>query len=177
MLRLRINCSTMVNTNRPFKIKHFNMLCTNTYIYIYLHELAENVRNLNSYIKDTTDFLRKLSEIQQPLPKGAIMFCFDVKALYPSVPRKEARTACEKALQGRTNKSLTTECVLDMLDLALENNNFSFNDKHYIQREGTAIGSHLGMNYACTFLGDWEKELLQKSEHLPAQYWRYVDDT
>ena len=40
------------------------MLCTNIYIYIYLHELAENVRNLNSYIKDTTDFLRKLSEIQ-----------------------------------------------------------------------------------------------------------------
>ena len=64
-----------------------------------------------------------------------------------------------------------------MLDLVLENNNFSFNDNHYIQREGTAIGSHLGMNYACTFLGDWEKELLQKSEHLPAQYWRYVDDT
>jgi hypothetical protein len=25
-------------------------------------------------------------------------------------------------------------------------------------------------------LGDWEKELLQKSEYLPAQYWRYVDD-
>jgi hypothetical protein len=28
----------------------------------------------------------------------------------------------------------------------------------------------------CTFLGDWKKELLQKSEYLPAQYWRYVDD-
>jgi hypothetical protein len=52
-----------------------------------------------------------------------------------------------------------------MLDLVLENNNFSSNDKHYIQTEGTAIGLHLGMNYACTctFLGDWEKELLQKS--------------
>jgi hypothetical protein len=121
------------------------MLCTNIYIYIYLHELAENVRNLNSYIKDTTDFLRKLSEIQQPLPKGAIMFCIDVKALYPSVPRKEARTACQKALQGRTNKSLTTECVLDMLDLVLENNNFSFNDKHYIQRDRIAPRNELCM--------------------------------
>jgi hypothetical protein len=102
-----------------------------------------------------------LSKIQQPLPKGEIMFCSDVKALYPSVPHKEARTACQTALQGRTNKSLTTECVLDMLDLVLENNNFSSNDKHYIQREGTAIGLHFGMNYACTctLLGDWEKEL------------------
>jgi hypothetical protein len=60
----------------------------------YIYVVAENVRNLNSYMKDTTDILRKLSGIQQPLPKGAIMFCFDVKALYPSVLRKEARTAC-----------------------------------------------------------------------------------
>jgi hypothetical protein len=58
-----------------------------------------------------------------------------------------------------------------MLDLVLENNNFSCNDKHYIQTEGIAIGLHLGMNYACTctFLADWKKELLQKSEYLPAQ--------
>ena len=146
-------CRVIINGN-----KH----STENMTEIVENELAENVRNLNSYIKDTTDFLRKLSEIQQPLPKGAIMFCFDVKALYPSVPRKEARTACQTALQGRTNKSLTTECVLDMLDLVLENNNFSFNDNHY----------YFGMNYACTctFLGDWEKELLQKSEYLPAQY-------
>jgi hypothetical protein len=65
------------------------------------------------------------------MPKGAIMFCSDVKALYPSVLRKEARTVYEKALQGRTNKSLTTECVLDMLDLVLENNNFSILFVHF----------------------------------------------
>jgi hypothetical protein len=42
--------------------------------------------------------------------------------------------------------------------------------------EGTAIGSHLGMNYACTYLGEWEQELLEKSDRLPTHYWRYVDD-
>jgi hypothetical protein len=46
------------------------------------NELAENVHNLNSYIKDTTDFLRKLSEIQQPLPKGAIMLSLKLKLLF-----------------------------------------------------------------------------------------------
>jgi hypothetical protein len=29
------------------------------------------------------------------------MFCMDVIALYPSVPRKEAREAAEKALEKR----------------------------------------------------------------------------
>ena len=144
----------------------------NIYIYIYINKVSSIILQIKTLIPYSIRFC-----CLHNFPQWKFITEFDVKALYPSVPRKEARTACEKALQGRTNKSLTTECVLDMLDLALENNNFSFNDKHYIQREGTAIGSHLGMNYACTFLGDWEKELLQKSEHLPAQYWRYVDDT
>jgi hypothetical protein len=32
------------------------------------------------------------------------------------------------------------------------------------------------MNYACTYLGEWEQELLEKSDRLPTHYWRYVDD-
>jgi hypothetical protein len=63
------------------------------------HELMENVCNLKSYIKDTTEFLQKLNQIPQPLPGNSIMFCLDAKALCPSVPRKETRIACEKALQ------------------------------------------------------------------------------
>jgi hypothetical protein len=64
------------------------------------HELMENVCNLKSYIKDTTELLQKLNNIPQPLPGNNIMFCLDVKALYPSVPRKEARIACENPLQN-----------------------------------------------------------------------------
>jgi hypothetical protein len=38
--------------------------------------------------------------------------------------------------------------------LVLENNHFGFNGKNNIQTKGTATGSHLGMNYACTYLGE-----------------------
>ena len=68
------------------------------------------------------------------------MFCLDVKALYPSVPRKEIRIVCEKALQKRQNQSIPTVCVLNMLDLVLENNHFGFNGNNYIQTEGTEKG-------------------------------------
>ena len=121
------------------------------------HELAENVRSLPSFIQDTTYFLNKLSTINQPLPNNCLMFCMDVIALYPSVPRKEAREAAEKALEKRSNKDIPTDEVFRMMDMVLENNNFSFNGKHYVQTEGTAIGSHLGMNYASVYLGSWEK--------------------
>jgi hypothetical protein len=80
------------------------------------------------------------------------MFCLDVKSVCPSVPRKEDREACTIALENRSNISIPTEDILKMLDLVLENNNFCFNGSHNLLTEGTAIASHLGMNYACTFL-------------------------
>jgi hypothetical protein len=85
----------------------------------------------------------------------------DVKAIYPSVPRKEAREATEKALEKRSNKDIPTDEVVRMMDMVLENNNFSFNGKHYVQIKGKAIGSHLGMNYASVLLGSWEKHCLK----------------
>lgn len=48
------------------------------------------------------------------------------------------------------------DTVLKIMDTVLENNNFSFNGKNFIQVEGTAIGSKLGSNYACTYMGEWE---------------------
>ena len=139
-------------------------------------ELREHVTSLPSYIKDTTDFLKKVSQIPQPLPIDTMLFCFDVVALYPSVPRVEARKAIENALNRRSNQSIPTNDVLEMMDMVLENDNISFADKHFIQKEGTAIGSHLGMNYASTYLGEWEKQLLQQARNLPYSYYRYVDD-
>ena len=63
-----------------------------------------------------------------------------------------------------------------MMDFILENNNFEFNGQHYTQIDGTAIGSKLGRNYACTYLGAWEEELASKTEKKPLRFWRYIDD-
>ena len=131
------------------------------------HELAENVRSLPSFIQDTTYFLNKLSTINQPLPNNWLMSCMDVKALYPSVPRKEAREAAEKPLEKRSNKDIPTDEVLRMMDMVIENSNFSLNGKHYVQTEGTAIVSHLGMNYASVYLGSWEKHCLKIQRQNP----------
>ena len=80
----------------------------------------------------------------------------DVKALYPSVPRTEAREAVREALHSRTDQETSIDTILELMDLVLENNFLHFNDKYYVQTEGTAIGSKLGRNYACTYLSKWE---------------------
>ncbi|XP_052236160.1 uncharacterized protein LOC127847949 [Dreissena polymorpha] len=114
--------------------------------------------------------------IQQPLPDGTIIFCLDVKALYPSVPREEARAAVFEALNRRVQPEVPTNDMITMMDTVLNNNTISFNGDHYMQNEGTAIGSHLGMNYASTYMGAWETELFSKSNKHPIAYFRFVDD-
>ena len=63
-----------------------------------------------------------------------------------------------------------------MIPAVLENDIFSFNDKTYVQTEGTAIGSRLGMRYACTYMGEWEAELFKRTKYQSLHYWRFVDD-
>ena len=100
----------------------------------------------------------------------------DVKGLYPNVPRAEARQACRESLDQRMNPTIPTEKILEMIDVVLENNNFQFGDQNYTQKEGTAIGSRLGMHYASTYMGKWESELLERAQEKPTQYYRFVDD-
>ena len=80
----------------------------------------------------------------------------DVKALYPSVSRKEAREAITHALVERPDTNTEPDVILRMKDFTLENNFFTFDGKNFLQTEGTAIGSKLGRNYACTYLGALE---------------------
>ena len=42
----------------------------------------------NSYIKDTSDFLERLRAIGE-IPKGAILVTADIVGLYPSIPHDE----------------------------------------------------------------------------------------
>lgn len=90
-------------------------------------------------------------------PENVILFTMDVKALYPNVPKKEALEACQEALQNRSNQDIPTEAVMQMLNTVLDNNIFEFEDNHYLQKDGTAIGSKLGKNFACTYMENGRK--------------------
>ena len=140
-------------------------------------ELNEWVSKLPSYIKDTTDFLKKFEDIKDTIPPGSIMFTMDVKALYPSIPRTETTESCRKALDSRKEKTIPTDTVITLISTVLDNSTFTFNNKHYKQTDGTSIGSKLGKNLACTYMGMWEHELLDRCKDSPPLiYFRYIDD-
>ena len=121
------------------------------------YELNHFVESSRSYIRDTTDFINKLKEIQEPIPKNCILFFFDVCKLYPSAPKKEGLQACKEALDKRILPLIDTTYVLKIIETVLENNVFQFGGNHFIQTEGVAIGSRLGKNFACTYMRKWNE--------------------
>ena len=53
------------------------------------------MESAKSYIKDTSDFLRKLNELGK-LPENAILVTTDVVGLYPSIPHADGIPHCVK---------------------------------------------------------------------------------
>ena len=83
-------------------------------------------------------------------------------------------------MEGRETKTIPTEDLMELSQIVLDCNEFNFEGGSYRQKEGTAIGSKLGKNYACAFMGEWEKEVAEKSEEIlgkkPRWWKRFVDD-
>lgn len=139
-------------------------------------QLQPHVESLPSYVKDTTQFLKRMNRIKTKPPENAILFCMDVKSLNPSVPRHEALEPCKEALDNRKEKAIIpTGEILNMTKAGLENS-FTLYNKSSKQNDGTVIGSKVGMHFASTYVGKWEEVLLSKLDKKPFEYIRYVDD-
>ena len=79
-------------------------------------------------------------------------------------------------LNTRTDKQPPTEVLIKMLEFILKNNNFMFNNAHYVQQQGTAMGSRCAPNYANIFMDALERELLDTSVLTPEHFFRFIDD-
>ena len=145
------------------------------------NKLRPLVPEVESYVKDTNDFLRKLGEIGE-LPEGTILCTIDVVGLYPHIPHDEGIEAVKEALmKSRANQDerwegSLQEDIVAFAELVLKNNNFEFNGKHYVQALGTAIGTRMAPSYANIFMDKLERELISSAEVKPHTWWRYIDD-
>ena len=125
------------------------------------HNVRPIVSEINSYIKDTNDFLHKLDRIGV-LPEGAILCTIDVVGLYPHIPHNEGLEALKEALstlEGQLDseqQSSLNEDLLSFAELVPKSNNFEFNGNHYLQKRGTAIGKRMAPSYANILWTGWK---------------------
>ena len=136
------------------------------------HHLRPLVVQIPSYIKDTKDFLLKISNLG-PLPPGSILLTLDISSLYTNIPHRDGIEACELALEQWTTQAPPTASLVRMIEQILTMNNFEFNGEYYLQIQGTAMGTRMAPSYANIFMGKLETQLLQYTTDRPSTWWRY----
>ena len=137
--------------------------------------LKPHMESLPSYIKDTNDFINKIRQLPQ-LPKNSYLVTLDVSSLYSNIPHKEGIDACRYFMQGAGKSKTSIKHISDLIDLILTKNHFQFNEKNYLQKLGTAMGTRMAPSYASLFTGKLEKKFLDSCNLQPLLWLRFLDD-
>ena len=123
--------------------------------YVDFH-LQPIVKNIPSYVRDTTDFLQKLDKVKN-IPNDCLLVTLDVKSLYTNIPNNEGIKAVREAYDNHPNKTVATKVIITFLSLILTLNNFVFNSINYLQIMGCAMGTICASAYANIFMPQFEK--------------------
>lgn len=142
------------------------------------YHLKPFVPKLKSFVKDSKHLIRKIEDINAkgPLPEGSSLFTIDVVAMYPSIPKDLGLKAAKEALNQREIKKPSTENLLKCLQICLKYNTFEFNNNHFKQIQGTAIGPKMSPSYACLAMGLVDKRMWSEAPRTPEEWDRYIDD-
>ena len=123
------------NSGRPM-VSSINYHATKISKYID-NQLQPHVKELMSYVKDSTDFIRKINSMEK-IPDNSIFVTMDVRSLYTHIPNKEGIKAVETTLK---RKNIGTRIISKFLRLVLTLNNFVFNRQNYLQNKGCVMGT------------------------------------
>ena len=78
-----------------------------------------------SFIKDTDDFIRRISNIID-LHSDILLVAFDVVTLYPSIPHDFGLCALKDFLLDRSLPTIVVNGIHNMTELVLKKNVFEF---------------------------------------------------
>ena len=109
------------------------------------------------------------------------MASLEVESLFTNIPLKVTIEICCNLLYKNVEyvQNLSKFEFKKLLELAVTNNKFMFNNSIFTQIDGVAMGSPLGPTLANVFLSYYEQIWLDEcpKEFKPDYYRRYVDDT
>ena len=135
------------------------------------------MRNLPSFIKDTTEFINLIENT--PFPMDCILASIDVSSLYTNIPHLDGKTAAVQFLsqiEDPDPRQPPSEVIGELIDIVLQNNVFEFDGKFYLQRQGTAMGTKMAPAYANIFMGNLEPTLQAEGQKNILIWKRFIDD-
>ena len=148
--------------------------CHTTKISKYIdNQLQPHVKELKSFVKDSTDFIRKINSMEK-IPDNSILVTMDVRSLYTNISNREGIEAAETTLK---RKNIGTTVTSTFLRLVLTLSNFVFNSQTYLQIKGCAMGTKCASSYANIFMGMLEERYIYPLiEKISNFYLRFIDD-
>ena len=126
------------------------------------------LEKIPSFLKDSDALLDALHQLD--LEEDFFFFSADVVSMYPNIDIERAINTIDTHIAGHP----LHKQIVRGLKLIMTNNYFVFDDKIFLQLNGTAMGTSVAPCFASLFLGLVELEVL--SEFPIVLYKRYIDD-
>ena len=137
------------------------------------NQLQPHVKELKSYVKDSTDFIRKINSMEK-IPDNSILVNMDVRSLYTNIPNKEGIEAVETTLK---RKNIGTRIISTFLRLVLTLHKLVFNSQNYLQIKGCAWAQNVHqatqIYYGYVLRKIYISPLIEKISNF---YLRFIDD-
>ncbi|KAJ7341592.1 hypothetical protein JRQ81_005884, partial [Phrynocephalus forsythii] len=111
--------------------------------------------NALSYVRETTDFLRKLQSTQN-FPDNNILATMDVEALCTNIQHKDGLQTITNTIQNKEESHIITT----LCDFVLTHNYFTFDNKTYLQINRTAMETPMAPQYSNIFMADLEQRFV-----------------
>ena len=129
-----------------------------------------------SFILDTPDFIRKITKIID-LNENDWLFSLDVVGLYTNIPLAEGLESTRQILKKRPQHAKpNADWIIKLLEAVLTKNNFRFNDEHFLQMSGTAMGTRVAPTYSNIFMIYFENQYVYTYKNPPKYWFRFIDD-
>lgn len=145
------------------------------------HILQPMLKYINSYIQSSQQLIAEL-ETTNHFPTDCVILCADIDSLYPNIPIVAGLAYFKKSLQYHKDrnpqefKDLNVNFIHDLMEWVLKNNFFTFGPLCYKQLNGTAMGTPAAVVFACLFLDQVEREVLNNCSFTPIYFKRFIDD-
>ncbi|XP_078523043.1 uncharacterized protein LOC144792069 [Lissotriton helveticus] len=143
------------------------------------HHLQPLVQSWGTYLKDTTDCLTKLSEVNDLIDDSTLLCTIDVVALYTSIAHMEGLEAIEwRLLESGIDQQLGV-FLIELLHFSLFHSYFNWKSDFFLQKTGTSMGFSGAPSYANTFMAYFEQQHILSDHRWMDNlilFLRYIDD-
>ena len=129
------------------------------------------------YLKDSWHFLNDIKKLGKTM-KGYKLVISDANAMYTNINTDHAIDTLRKWFKQHEKdlpSNFQTELILKGIERLMKHNVFTFGDRYYLQKNGTAMGTNVACMYATIYYSYHEENSLLHLSYIKF-YRRLIDD-